>query len=79
MKTENETMAWNGLMLEISLEPNPVLSRITGEDYASLKVTNAATSRSLINDALPLSLIRSAGGAANFVDVMLSADFQQAA
>jgi hypothetical protein len=79
MKTENETMAWNGMTLEISLEPNDFLSRITGEAYASLKVTNADNSRSLINDAFPLALIRSAGGAANFVDVMLSADFQQAA
>ncbi len=79
MKPEYETMAWNGLTLEISLEPNTVLSRITGEAYASLKVTNTENSRSLINDALPLAVIRSAGGAANFVDVMLSADFQQAA
>ena len=79
MKTENETLAWNGLMLEISLTPNPFLSRITGEAYASLKVTNTANSRDLMNDSLPLSVIRSAGGAANFVDVMLSADYQQAA
>ena len=79
MKTENETMAWNGLTLEISLEPNAVLSRIAGEAYASLKVTNAESRRDLMNDTLPLSVIRSAGGAANFVDVMLSADFQQAA
>ena len=79
MTTENQTMAWNGLTLEISLEPNAVLSRMTGEAYASLKVTNTANSRNLINDALPLSLIRSAGGAENFVDVMLSADFQQPA
>ena len=79
MKTENETMAWNGLTLHISLEPNAVLSRITGEAYASLKVTNAESRRDLMNDTLPLSVIRSAGGAANFVDVMLSADFQQAA
>ncbi len=79
MKTENETMAWNGLTLQISLEPNAVLTRITGEAYASLKVTNAANSRDLINDSLPLSVIRSAGGAANFVDVMLSASLPQAA
>ena len=79
MTTQTETMAWNGLTLEISLEPNPFLSRITGEAYASLKVTNTANSRDLMNDSLPLSVIRSAGGAANFVDVMLSADFQQAA
>ena len=79
MTKQTETMAWNGMTLEISLEPNPVLSRITGEAYASLKVTNAANSRNLINNSLPLSVIRSAGGAANFVDVMLSADYQQAA
>lgn len=80
MTKETETMEWNGLMLEISMEPNAVLSRITGEEYASLKVTAAANTRKpIFNDAWPVSLIRSAGGAANFVDVMLSAELQQAA
>ena len=79
MTTETETISWNGMTLEINLEPNHTLSRLTGETYASLKVTNTANSRNLINDALPLSVIRSAGGAANFVDVVLSADYQQAA
>jgi hypothetical protein len=80
MTKKTETMAWNGTTLEISMEPNEFLSRITGEEYASLKVTNPANTRKpLFNDALPLSLIRSAGGAANFVDVMLSAELQQAA
>ena len=79
MTTETETMAWNGMTLEISLERNEVLSRITGEAYASLRVTNPANRRDLINDALPLSTIRLAGGVADFVDVMLSADLPQAA
>lgn len=80
MTKKTETMAWNGLTLEISMEPNAVLSRITGEEYASLKATNPANAgQPLINDAFALSLIRSAGGAASFVDVMLSAELQQAA
>ena len=79
MKKKTETMEWNGLTLEISLEPNDVLSRITGEAYASLKVTNPVNKRDLFNDALPMDVIRSAGGAENFVDVMLSADLPQAA
>ncbi len=78
MTKETETMAWNGMTLEISVEPNDVLSRITGEAYASLKVTNPANNRDLINDALPLSIIRAAGGAENFVDVTLSAQLPQA-
>ena len=79
MKTKTETMAWNRLTLEISLESNAVLSRIAGEEYASLKVTSPANAKPLINDAFAASLIQSAGGAANFVDVMLSAELQQAA
>jgi len=79
MKTKTETMAWNGLTLEISLEPNAVLSRLAGEEYASLKVTSPAIAKPLINDAFADSLIQSAGGAVNFVDVMLSAELQQAA
>ena len=79
MKKQIETMEWNGQTLEISLEPNDVLTLITGEAYASLKVTNPANKRDLFNDALPMDVIRSAGGAENFVDVMLSAEIQQAA
>ena len=74
MTKKTATLAWNGLTLEISIERNAVLSCITGEEYASLKATNPANaSKSLFNDALPVSLIQSAGGAVNFVDVMLSA------
>ena len=74
MKTKPETLAWNGLTLEISTEPNRVLSRLTGEEYVSLKATDPAnTSTPIFNDAFAVSLIQSAGGAANFVDVMLSA------
>jgi hypothetical protein len=79
MTKQTETMEWNGLTLEISLEPNDVLTRITGEAYASLKVTNPANNRDLFNDALPFDVIRSAGGTENFIDVMLSAEMPLAA
>ncbi len=71
MKTQ---MKWNGLPIEISAEPNKFLSRIEGEEFTSLKVTSPATAKPLINDAFAASLIAQAGGAANFVDVMLSAE-----
>ena len=79
MKKQIETMEWNGQTLEISLEPNDVLTLIMGEAYASLKVTNQANKRDPFNDALPMDVIRSAGSAENFVDVMLSAKIRQAA
>ena len=40
----------------------------------TLKVTSPATAKPLINDAFAASLIAQAGGAVNFVDVMLSAE-----
>jgi hypothetical protein len=74
-----QTMKWNELTLEISAEPNRFLSRIEGEEVTSLTVTSAASAKPLINDTFAASLIRTAGGAVNFVDVMLSAELQQAA
>lgn len=74
-----QTTKWNGLTLEISAEPNRVLSRLAGEEVTSLKVTSPATAKPLINDAFAASLIQSAGGAVDFVDVMLSAELQRAA
>ncbi len=71
MKTKTN---WNGLSIEISAEPNPFLSRIEGEEITSLKVTSSSAAKPLINDAFAASLIAQAGGAANFVDVMLSAE-----
>ena len=71
MKTQTK---WNGLSIEISAEPNRLLSRIQGEEVTSLKVTSATTAKPLINDAFAASLIAQAGGAVNFVDVMLSAE-----
>ena len=79
MKKQTETMEWNGQTLEISLEPNDLLTRITGEVYATLKVTDPINNRSLMNDAMPIDLILSAGNAGSFVDVMLSAAMAQAA
>lgn len=71
MKTK---MKWNGLTIEISAEPNRFLSRIQGEEVTSLKVTSPAIATPLMNEAFAASLIEQAGGAANFVDVMLSAE-----
>jgi hypothetical protein len=71
MKTQTD---WNGLTLEISAEPNRLLSRLNGEEITSLKVTSPATAKPLINDAFAASLIAQAGGAVDFVDVMLSAE-----
>ena len=68
MKTQTN---WNGLNIEISTATNPFLSRIEGEEITSLKVTSTATAKPLINDAFAASLIAQAGGAVNFVDVML--------
>lgn len=79
MKKQIETMEWNGQTLEISLEPNELLTRMTGEVYANLKVTNLTENRSLMNDAMPIDLILSAGDAGSFVDVVLSAAMAQAA
>jgi len=69
-----QTMKWNGLTLEISAEPNRFLSRIQGEEVTSLKVTSRAIATPLMNEAFAASLIAQAGGAVNFVDVMLSAE-----
>lgn len=71
--TEYQTINWNGLMLEISAEPNQTFSRIAGEEYTRLKVTTAQSALPLIHDIFSASLIRQAGGAAGFVDVMLTA------
>lgn len=79
MKKQIETMEWNGQILEISLEPNDLLTRMTGEVYTNLKVTNLTENSSLMNDAMPIDLILSAGNAGSFVDVMLSAAMAQAA
>ena len=79
MKKLIEMMEWNGQTLKISLEPNDVLSRITGEVYANLKVIDLTNNCSVMNDAMPIDLILSAGDAGSFVDVMLSAAVAQAA
>jgi len=71
MKTK---MKWNGLTIEINAERNAFLSRIQGEEVTSLKVTSPAIATPLMNEAFAASLIEQAGGAANFVDVMLFAE-----
>lgn len=70
---KKQTMNWNGHTLVINAESNRLLSRLAGEEVISLKVTSPLTAKPLINDAFAASLIQSAGGAMDFVDVMLSA------
>jgi hypothetical protein len=69
----NQTINWNGQTLEISTEPNRLLSRLAGEEVTSLKVTSHTTVKPLIHDTFTTALIESAGGTVDFVDVMLSA------
>ena len=71
--TEYQTINWNGLMLEIHTKANTILTRMEGEEYTSLKVTSPEDKQPLIHDAFAASLIRQAGGAVAFVDVMLTA------
>ncbi|MDE1152346.1 MAG: hypothetical protein PW788_07400 [Micavibrio sp.] len=73
MNTEYQTINWNGLTLEITLEQDSVTSRIAGEQHISLKVTSPAQASPVMHDTFAASLIQSAGGAVGFVDVMLSA------
>jgi hypothetical protein len=85
LKAETHWMNWNGLTLEIKLEANRVLSRITGEEHANIQVKSLYPLNAPLPIArsgfyahsLPASTIRAAGGAVNFIDVMLEADSQQ--
>ena len=73
MTTHKQTFDWNGQTLEIHTEANTVLTRMEGEEYTSLKVTSPEDKQPLIHDAFATSLIRQAGGAVAFVDVILTA------
>jgi len=73
MNNEYQSLNWNGQTLEISLKKNSLLSKLTGEEQAVLTVTSTEKGRPLIHDTYPAAVIQSAGGAVDFVDVMLSA------
>lgn len=73
MNNEYQSLNWNGQTLEISVKKDSLLSKLTGEEQAVLKVTSTGNARPLIHDTYPAAVIDSAGGAVDFVDVMLSA------
>jgi hypothetical protein len=75
MKSEYQTINWNGLTLEISVRKDFLVSRLTGEEHALLKVTSPKAANPLIHDTYPAAVIQSAGGMADFVDVMLSSQY----
>jgi len=67
-----ESINWNGMTLEITARPDFLLSRLTKKDHVILKVTDAAHNI-LMHDSFAATVIEAAGGNADFVDVMLSA------
>jgi hypothetical protein len=73
MNNEYQSLNWNGLMLEITLKKDFLLSKLIGEEQAVLKVISTKDATPLIHDTYPAAVIQSAGGAVDFVDVMLSA------
>lgn len=73
MTKQTAIINWNGKILHISAAPDSVLSRLAGEEVINLKVTDQTSVNPLINNTYAASLIQSAGGAVDFVDVMLSA------
>ncbi len=73
MTKQTKTMHWNGLTLDISLEQDNVTSRIAGEKHVALKVVSHEERKFLLNDSYPAALVIAAGGAMNFIDVILSA------
>ena len=80
-QAQTHNLEWNGITLEIEVEVDQISSRISGEEYATIKVRSLQP----LNAALPLaehgfycdsvaaSTLRAAGGAVAYVDVMLAA------
>jgi hypothetical protein len=80
--TELHRFEWNGVLLEVTYQPQWLPRSILGEDVAHLKV------RSIYPTDVPLpfaqhgffsstvlaSTIEAAGGPVNYVDVMLAAE-----
>ena len=77
-QAETHSINWNGQTLVISAKPDNFLSRMEGEEITVLQVTSHNKPQPIINDTFAASLIAQAGGAVNFVDVMLSAELYAA-
>jgi hypothetical protein len=80
--TERYRTDWNGILLEITYEPNWMPARIVGEDVGHIEVRSIyPTSAPLpisktgfYTNTLPASAIAAAGGPVAFVDVILAAE-----
>ncbi|MFN7112852.1 MAG: hypothetical protein ACK4PK_00655 [Alphaproteobacteria bacterium] len=73
MNNTYQSLNWNGQTLEISIKKDFLLSQLTGEEQAVLKVISTENENPLIHDTYSAAVIESAGGTADFVDVILSA------
>jgi hypothetical protein len=80
--TEIHRMDWNGMLMEITYEPDWLPARIAGQDFAYLRVHSIYPTAASLPIApcgfyahtLPVSIITAAGGPVNYVDVMLEAE-----
>lgn len=77
--SEIHNLNWNGITLEITLEHNQVLTRITGEDHANIQVRSLSplhaplplAERGFYKDSVSASILKAAGGAVAYIDIML--------
>jgi hypothetical protein len=80
-QAQTHNLEWNGITLEIEVEADQISSRISGEEYNTIKVRslqplNAAlplAERGFYRDSVAAATLRAAGGAVAYVDVMLAA------
>ena len=83
-RTELHRLEWNGIMLEITYEPQWLPPHILGEDLAHLQVqsiypTNAPlpiTETGYRSHFIAASAIEAAGGPVAYVDMWLTAESQ---
>jgi hypothetical protein len=80
--TEIHRMDWNGMLLEITYDPQWMPALIVGQDVAHLQVRSIYPTdaplpiarHGFYTHALPASVIAAAGGPVAYVDVMLAAE-----
>ena len=81
-RTERHRFEWNGILLEITYEPQWLPRGILGEDVAHLKVRSICPTHvplpfakhGCFSSTILASTVAAAGGPVNFVDVMLAAE-----
>jgi len=80
-QAQTHNLEWNGITLEIEVEADQLSSRITGEEYSTIKVRSLQplhaalplAERGCYRDSAAASTLQTAGGAVAYVDVMLAA------